>query len=678
MATTRRNGQLPSCEPCRKSKLRCDHSTPICNRCIRRGRADMCLYHPAPLTKFREVKAAAIRKPRQKLSTSQSVSPAVGDVSVAASPSHTLTIGESQAWEKRPSANPGFLGLTSYSDTVTGYAGVLDYAMRHAVELEPREDGAGSSAASVDSGQMELGAQVLMLLEHLPLFEEIMEKRIAVWEGVIFGPQLFRAMFKTIREVYRNATEGVEDKYPCLLELARFVFQNTATEIVVHASMTLSEYISMVAARWDTLSLLLSSMGYAVYQIPHDDPVFQTEGMPGKDRKGLRRIAMAASDICLQFCDKSGTIGDPLCWATLQQTGFVFHTFGTSDYRTWQKLGDLTTIIFALGLHQVGDNTNIPFFLSEIRKRALVGAYAIDKDLAIFLGRPPRICRRYCNIQYPLDLSHEEMIASPGVRQQALAKLDARGWNKEEKLSKGARGRCVLLSSFIREEILELSLTHPIDDLDQQAEAVLKRAHQWRSDLPSFLHWTADANNPDLGSLHLEFLYQDFLIYQTVAKRTGKKHDSLISTSLEIVSCCLELVSRQMRSLKMHMFTILDLCYVGLPAAGTLATELLRRSQPKPEPASSSAPFPRSEIIQKLSVFISHTDTFIQQHEGDYEIALRGQMLIRQVLDRVLSPVSGPPLSDPLGAGIPMADDMDFMAMLESFDWEQEIRPTLS
>lgn len=88
--------------------------------------------------------------------------------------------------------------------------------------------------------------------------------------------------------------------------------------------------------------------------------------------------------------------------------------------------------------------------------------------------------------------------------------------------------------------------------------AVLKRAHQWRSDLPSFLHWTADANNPDLGSLHLEFLYQDFLIYQTVAKRTGKKHDSLISTSLEIVSCCLELVSRQMRSLKMHIFTILD------------------------------------------------------------------------------------------------------------------------
>ncbi|KAF4237048.1 hypothetical protein CNMCM6457_001658 [Aspergillus fumigatiaffinis] len=222
MERKRRNGHLPSCEPCRKSKLGCDHTRPICNRCVRRGRTDECFYHPAPLTKPRQSnataqsqtqdpgasdrirdlsvsstvsgssaahhpspltrprqsKAAAIRKPRQKLihtpsqsqnqsanvSVNASVSP-IGvhavSVSVSASVSASpLTIGESHAWEKRPFANPGFLGLTSYSDNVTGYAAVLDHAMR------PRDSGVSGSgslsiAAAVDSRQVELGAQVV-------------------------------------------------------------------------------------------------------------------------------------------------------------------------------------------------------------------------------------------------------------------------------------------------------------------------------------------------------------------------------------------------------------------------------------------------------------------------------------------------------------------------------------
>jgi Fungal Zn(2)-Cys(6) binuclear cluster domain len=46
----RRNGKLQSCEPCRKSKLRCDHTTPSCGRCVKRRRIDQCVYHPSPLT----------------------------------------------------------------------------------------------------------------------------------------------------------------------------------------------------------------------------------------------------------------------------------------------------------------------------------------------------------------------------------------------------------------------------------------------------------------------------------------------------------------------------------------------------------------------------------------------------------------------------------------------------
>lgn len=47
----RRNGKASSCEPCRLSKVRCDHRRPICSRCYTKGRQAQCIYHPAPLSR---------------------------------------------------------------------------------------------------------------------------------------------------------------------------------------------------------------------------------------------------------------------------------------------------------------------------------------------------------------------------------------------------------------------------------------------------------------------------------------------------------------------------------------------------------------------------------------------------------------------------------------------------
>lgn len=52
-SSRRRNRSLASCEPCRKAKIQCDHKSPICASCQRRGLHSQCWYHPAPLTKQR-------------------------------------------------------------------------------------------------------------------------------------------------------------------------------------------------------------------------------------------------------------------------------------------------------------------------------------------------------------------------------------------------------------------------------------------------------------------------------------------------------------------------------------------------------------------------------------------------------------------------------------------------
>ncbi|KAG4026127.1 hypothetical protein MFRU_045g00720 [Monilinia fructicola] len=49
--TLRRNGKLPSCEPCRVGKLACGHEQPYCGRCVRRGLESRCWYHPAPMSR---------------------------------------------------------------------------------------------------------------------------------------------------------------------------------------------------------------------------------------------------------------------------------------------------------------------------------------------------------------------------------------------------------------------------------------------------------------------------------------------------------------------------------------------------------------------------------------------------------------------------------------------------
>jgi chromatin structure-remodeling complex subunit RSC3/30 len=101
----------------------------------------------------------------------------------------------------------------------------------------------------------------------------------------------------------------------------------------------------------------------------------------------------------------------------------------------------------------------------------MVAAFALDKLLATFLGRPPLISWRYCNILMPLDLSMEEIVAEPIIRDAAIALLDENnGWNREGSLVKGAWARIALITSVLREKVLEMSLSWQNENLNQRVK----------------------------------------------------------------------------------------------------------------------------------------------------------------------------------------------------------------
>jgi hypothetical protein len=128
-------------------------------------------------------------------------------------------------------------------------------------------------------------------------------------------------------------------------------------------------------------------------------------------------------------------------------------------------MGDLSTAVFALGLHEgIEANDNVPFYLAELRKREFCLAYNADKLISTFLGRPSRIARRYCKFQLPMYLSDEEILGDEEVRLAALSKLDANGWSTEGTFRRVLWTRVWMLGSIIREEVLELYLGSDVDD----------------------------------------------------------------------------------------------------------------------------------------------------------------------------------------------------------------------
>lgn len=74
--------------------------------------------------------------------------------------------------------------------------------------------------------------------------------------------------------------------------------------------------------------------------------------------------------------------------------------------------------------------------------------------------------------------------------------------------------------------------------------------HRQYQELPGFLRW--DPNEPTKGArddrllidLHLEYLYNDFLLYRILAKRTNIQPERIISVSLEIMRALLSMADK--------------------------------------------------------------------------------------------------------------------------------------
>ncbi|PNP38578.1 hypothetical protein TGAMA5MH_09659 [Trichoderma gamsii] len=226
----------------------------------------------------------------------------------------------------------------------------------------------------------------------------------------------------------------------------------------------------LCAIRWETVGMYFALIGMVLASAKNLSTSFSGR-QRFSDRKATSSDAFDACLRCEALCNRVGQMNDLSVWLAVLATTLSTWCFGDDSCQAWRLMGNLSSAIFALNYHKgFQDDMNVPTYLVELRKRAVALSYELDKSLATFVGRPPRLNRNYCTIELPLDLSDSAIVGSAELLELQISRLDGNGWNKDMTVHPASRQRAIVWLSSIREEVLELSLGTITQDLVHEAQ----------------------------------------------------------------------------------------------------------------------------------------------------------------------------------------------------------------
>ena len=252
----RRNGQRPSCEPCRKSKLACDHSFPICGRCRRRKIEGRCHYHPAPMSRRTEYGTGNISpndSPQPALEVEQ-----VNEVETKWRPVFSLGL--------EPTTSPGYLGSTSYLS-------VFQDDNDHGASV-PQEAALTKFKSSMSSHQrsalMEEGSRILKIFEWFDALEIVFTRTMQLTGNMLFPSAWIRKGWLTVANRYSQMRTKPYSRER-MGEEVDMLFENTFRPLNVHKSTTAEEYIEQFTGeniRWEIIACVFITIARGMTMHP--------------------------------------------------------------------------------------------------------------------------------------------------------------------------------------------------------------------------------------------------------------------------------------------------------------------------------------------------------------------------------------------------------------------------
>ncbi|KAI1377106.1 hypothetical protein F4677DRAFT_459447 [Hypoxylon crocopeplum] len=658
----RRNGKLQSCEPCRRSKLRCDHVIPACGRCVKRRCADQCIYHPNPLSQNRRREETAPPTPVTSTNDEGSVvvvqsieTPSTGPLSALTTQTLPPRPAELVARKvhRAASAPPLHLQDDSASQTGRGFLGETSYLSIFAEGLgnicisRPDLEFSHANKVRLSHDRIVQGCKILSFLKDNSTINRLVTRwyEICEDEGCICIEPIMREWLWVLG---LNHGSVLRDQNPeKMRRLCELLWRNTQTSLTFNENTTAMQWARAGSGpnlRWEVIGLIAAIAGQCAGT---PDPSHRVSKKHNSTHPSFPRQMNEIAEACLSFCRECEALNDMFIWLLMENYCLTAMVKGESSHASYTQSGEVVTAAIAMGLHQgVKSSDRVPFFLSEIRKRLFTQTYSAEIGMATLLGRPPRMTYRYCNFQAPLDLTVSQLVLEGDALALALASLDDKGFNTTGRIHRVTWMKTWQGFAPLREEILDLALgEYTRDEILHHAESILWRTEQHLESLPHFIKNVRDGPLDTEGRTPMEILYMtvmrqafranELLLQRVLIRKAGASSEKLIHTARSILTDILLMSQRHDLGTLFQTDIASLLAVQGLRSAAVIAVELLKQEQ---LPVYPKEPLlPRSQTIQDLSVFAARLGA-ISPTDGSFAICDQGRKLISHILDRILTP----------------------------------------
>jgi hypothetical protein len=541
--------------------------------------------------------------------------------------------------ETSPRKN-GFLGFTSHTSIMT------EDLVQLGVAFTGLEQATVVHKKTVPNERIASGCQILSFLQNRTMIDRGIDLFFESIECIHIhcGEFIVRQWLSQLWFAH-GETLSCQDPEQ-IRQLCHLLFQNTTTPLVFDGSTTARQWICSSTGghiRWGVIAMIANYVGTYAMVAKSSDPFFKDFNM---DRKAFLSHMVKVSDICIGFCRECDALDDVFIWALFEHYDLNIYTKGKVGYATYCIGAEVNSAFITMGLHQeIKANSQIPFFLAELRKRIRAMVYTAEISIATFLGRPPRLSHRYMDLDPPLDLTDSELFSeNPQELAVAISELDEQGYNRDGEIRHVSWIRSSISFMKRREDILELSLgNYTPDEVRQNADIIQLKIEEHWSNLPYFMsslrQSTFALETREVIDLHFRNVFRQvsqtnlLLLHRVLMRKAGTGPAGLIHTAREILSDMMRLYKRVEMSTATSF--IYFLAVQGLRSAVILAIELLKQEQ---LPVYPNEPLlPRSRTIQDLCVFaakLSGLDPLF----GDQDLCEKGRKVISRVLDKILSP----------------------------------------
>ncbi|CAG8888125.1 unnamed protein product [Penicillium egyptiacum] len=586
ISTTGRNSARPAmsrlaaCEACRKAKLACDHQLPVCTRCS--ASKGICIYRTTPF-KRKRVEKQSLGSPDEPSSFNP---------------------------RRNPYPNPGYLGSSSHAAIFKHITPDGDHG--HGGHQTVPED-----LHSDLFGDNHLVLQGADILRHLLTTYKLSAMKDLVMFWLVKGANL--ALAEPFVEHCAQSVSQLftyhDDNWH--LVYARRLLQNSAQPLHFNDTSDLAAFSAQFLdhnSRWETLGIFFAAVSRATIDIAFFPSLYTTE----QEQYTLRRLCTKLCDFALEISLSLDCLND--LQLVMQYENFIVHSYvdGDQSYHSWRKLGDAISSTFALGYHEnIEIKTGIPPFLKELRKTAFARIYSADKNIAIFLGRPPRMNKRFCHFQIPSCWDAEEGSAEWTLDAEAGYRADTR-WSA--------------LCASLKEEIWELLQ----DKHDPSCEM------QWQH-LPAHFRLESSLKKCTQGPFERDFvagvrlhhLHVLFLLHLLLLKSPTEPDLPIIETAGQMLTLVVEIILLRDQLTNSGTGLIWKVAYYGLPAAGIMLLAMLKQHMPRAH---------RTRSLQDLSVFVAEVQigTIVKAGDPNYALLSKATRTIQRFLDSTHSDPAQP------------------------------------